>query len=80
MIHASSKTRFAVQYALAALIAFAGGAVLLRGTAFPLGMPGPGLLTSVVAYLLIVTGAFLVVMAATQLVRARGSHGSQRRR
>jgi hypothetical protein len=57
MIHAPSKTRFAIQCALAALIAFAGGAVLLKAGAAtspeaPGGMPGPGLLSHVVAALL----------------------------
>ncbi len=77
MIHASSKARFAIQYVLGALIAFAGSAVLLKGIALPLGarggMPEPRLLSYVVAVLLILTGTILVVLAAMELVRARGS-------
>ncbi len=76
MIHAPSKMRFALQYVLAASIAFGGSAVLLKvGTAIPLGAPGsppgPGLLSYVVAALLILTGALLVVLAATELFHAR---------
>ncbi len=76
MFHAPSKTRFVIQYALAASIAFAGSAVLLKvGTAIPRGAsggtPGPGLLSYVVAALLILTGALLVVLAATELLHAR---------
>jgi drug/metabolite transporter (DMT)-like permease len=72
MIHSSSKRRFPIQYVVAALIAFAGSAVLLKGIAIPLGTPGPGPLSYVVAALLILTGALLVVMAATELVHPRG--------
>jgi hypothetical protein len=76
MLHAPSKARFAIQYALAGSIAFAGSAVLLKvGTAIPRGAPGgtpgPALLSYVVAALLILTGALLVVMAATELLRVR---------
>lgn len=76
MLHAPSKTRVAIQYLLAASIAFAGSAVLLKaGTAIPMGAPGggpgPGVLSYVVAALLILTGALLAVMAATELFHAR---------
>jgi hypothetical protein len=79
MNHASSKTRYAIQCVLAALIAFAGSAVLLKGIAIPLWAPGgtpePGLLSRAIAALLILTGAILVVMAATELAHTRGSPG-----
>jgi hypothetical protein len=72
MIQASSRR--AIQYTLAALIAFAGGAVLLKGTAIALGAPGgtvgAGLLSYVVAALLALTGAVLIAMAAAELVHA----------
>jgi hypothetical protein len=73
MIQASS--RHAIQYTLAALTAFAGGAVLLKGTGIALRAPGgtagAGLLSYVVAALLALTGAILVAMAAAELVGAR---------
>jgi hypothetical protein len=76
MIQAPS--RYAIQYTLGALIAFAGGAVLLKGTAIPLGSPEgtarPGMLSYVVAALLALTGAVLIVMAVAELVRARRAH------
>lgn len=75
-----ARLRFAIQYGLAALIAFAGSAVLLRlGTGNPLGPAGRntglGLLSCVVAALLILTGGLLAFMAATELVNvnARGN-------
>lgn len=78
MLQASS--RHAIQYTLAALIAFAGGAVLLKGTAIPLGSSGgtagPGPLSWVIAALLALTGAVLIVMAVAELVHARRTlHG-----
>lgn len=83
MIPAPSKTRFAIQYALAGSIAFAGSAMLLKvGSAVPRGapggMPGPGLLSYVIAALLILTGALLLVMAATELFRARSPRAPPR--
>jgi hypothetical protein len=86
MIQASS--RHAIQYTLGALMALAGGAVLLKGIAIPLGSPegtaGPGMLSYVVAALLALSGAVLIVMAVAELVRARraqdGSHDAARQR
>ena len=70
----ASKLRFAIQCGLAALIAFAGSTVLLKlGPASPLvthppgGAAGLGLLSYVVAALLILTGALFVFIAATEL-------------
>lgn len=80
MLHESSNKRFALQYAMAALITFTGSAVLLKGTAFPLGTPGPRLLILCVAYLMMLTGAFLVFLAGTVLIQARGPfHGPRDR-
>lgn len=73
MIQASSRR--AIQYTLAASIAFMGGAVMLKGTAFAPGSPGgaagPGLLSYAVAALLVLVGAVLIVMALAELVQAR---------
>jgi hypothetical protein len=68
--------RFGIPFVLAALISVAGSAVLLKlGTAYPLGPAGgpatPGLLSYVVAALLILTGALLAFMAASGLIHAR---------
>ena len=61
-------------YVLAALMAFAGGAVLLKGIAVPAGgAAGPGLLSDVVAALLVLTGAILLALAAAKLIHARES-------
>ena len=72
----TSNLKFAIQLVVAALMAFAGSAVMLKlGTTNPLGSAGGsaalGLLSYVVAALLILTGALLVFIAATALVHAR---------
>jgi hypothetical protein len=65
-----------MQYVLAALMAFAGSAVLSKGIAIPPGgTPGPGLLSQVVAALLALTGAILLVLAAAELIHGRGPRG-----
>jgi hypothetical protein len=71
----TSQRRSAIQYMLAALVAFAGSFALLTvGKAFSGGAPpGTGLLTYAVASLLILTGAVMFVMATAELVHARGS-------
>jgi hypothetical protein len=72
----ASKLKFAIQLVLAALVAFAGsGALLKLGSTNSLGPAGGpaalGLLSYVVAALLILTGALLIFMAATDLIHAR---------
>lgn len=71
----SAKRRRAIQYVLAALLAFVGsGALLKAGGAMPWaapgGAPGPGLLSSVVAALLAITGGLLLALAGAELFRA----------
>lgn len=73
----TESSRSAIPYALAASIAFVGGAVLLKGTVIPPGSPGetagPGLLSYVMAALLILTGMVLVSLAVTTRFHSRAA-------
>jgi hypothetical protein len=73
----NQSSRSVIPYALAASIAFMGSAVVLKGTVLPPGSPGetagPGMLSYVVAVLLILTGMVLVTLALTTLFHARAA-------